>query len=105
MKWNLQIGYWERLTTFANLLAAAQGAAAGKRTRPDVAAYLMNLESVSEDRIPTTRTLLSSLLVKMVPSRVALKVGTHFAMGKPSHRADGTRSDCGRPPKKPAATE
>lgn len=36
---------WEGLTSFANLLAAAQGAAAGKRNRPDVAAFLMDLET------------------------------------------------------------
>ena len=34
-------------------------------------------EVVSEDRIPTTRTGLSSLLAKMPASRVALEVGTH----------------------------
>lgn len=34
-------------------------------------------EVVSEDRIPTTRTGLSSLLSKMTPSRVVLEVGTH----------------------------
>jgi retron-type reverse transcriptase len=35
---------WPALTSFANLLAAAEAAAAGKRKRPDVAAFLMNLE-------------------------------------------------------------
>jgi RNA-directed DNA polymerase len=35
---------WDGLTSFANLLAAAEAAAAGKRRRPDVAAFLMNLE-------------------------------------------------------------
>jgi hypothetical protein len=35
---------WPELTSFANLLAAAEAAAAGKRKRPDVAAFLMNLE-------------------------------------------------------------
>lgn len=35
---------WAQLTGFANLLAAAEAAAAGKRKRPDVAAFLMNLE-------------------------------------------------------------
>jgi retron-type reverse transcriptase len=36
---------WSELTSFANMLAAAQAAAAGKRRRPDVAAFLLNLES------------------------------------------------------------
>ncbi len=36
---------WPELTSFANLLAAAEGAAVGKRKRPDVAAFRMNLES------------------------------------------------------------
>lgn len=35
---------WAELTSFANLLAAAQKAAAGKRSRPDVAAFTLNLE-------------------------------------------------------------
>ena len=35
---------WPELTGFANLLAAAQAAAAGKRRRPDVAAFLLDLE-------------------------------------------------------------
>ena len=35
---------WPDLTSFANLLAAAEVAAAGKRKRPDVAAFLMDLE-------------------------------------------------------------
>jgi retron-type reverse transcriptase len=35
---------WADLTSFANLLAAAEAAAAGKRKRPDVAVFLMNLE-------------------------------------------------------------
>lgn len=35
---------WPDLTSFANLLRAAESAAAGKRKRPDVAAFLMNLE-------------------------------------------------------------
>jgi RNA-directed DNA polymerase len=35
---------WQGLTSFANLLAAAEAATAGKRRRPDVAAFLMNLE-------------------------------------------------------------
>ncbi|MBI1791857.1 MAG: group II intron reverse transcriptase domain-containing protein [Acidobacteria bacterium] len=35
---------WPDLTSFANLLGAAEAAAAGKRKRPDVAAFLMNLE-------------------------------------------------------------
>ena len=37
-------GLWEGLTSFANLLAAAEGAAAGKRKRPDVAAFEIDLE-------------------------------------------------------------
>jgi retron-type reverse transcriptase len=37
-------GVWGNLTSFGNLLAAAEAAAAGKRRRPDVAAFLMNLE-------------------------------------------------------------
>ncbi len=35
---------WPELTGFSNLLEAARAAAAGKRHRPDVAAYLLNLE-------------------------------------------------------------
>lgn len=35
---------WPELTSFANILAAAEAAAAGKRQRPDVAAFLLNLE-------------------------------------------------------------
>src|SRR5271157_330956 len=35
---------WEELTSFANLLTAARRAAAGKRTRPDVAVFLLDLE-------------------------------------------------------------
>jgi len=35
---------WPDLTSFANLLSAAEAAAAGKRKRPDVAAFLMDLE-------------------------------------------------------------
>lgn len=35
---------WDDLVSFGNLLAAAEAAAAGKRTRPDVAAFLLNLE-------------------------------------------------------------
>ena len=35
---------WPALTSFANLLAAAESAAAGKRKRPDVATFLLNLE-------------------------------------------------------------
>ncbi len=35
---------WPDLTSFANLLEAAEAAAAGKRKRPDVAAFLLNLE-------------------------------------------------------------
>lgn len=35
---------WGQLTGFPNLLAAAQTAAAGKKKRPDVAAFLLNLE-------------------------------------------------------------
>ena len=37
-------GLWPELTSFAKLLAAAEAAAAGKRKRPDVAAFRMNLE-------------------------------------------------------------
>ena len=36
---------WPGLVSFANLLAAARRAAAGKRSRPDVAFFLMNLET------------------------------------------------------------
>jgi RNA-directed DNA polymerase len=40
-----RIGHlWPGLTSFSNLLAAAEAAAAGKRKRPDVAAFLLNLE-------------------------------------------------------------
>ena len=35
---------WPQLTSFENLLASAQAAAAGKRSRPDVAAFLLDLE-------------------------------------------------------------
>ena len=35
---------WPEVTSFANLLGAAEAAAAGKRKRPDVAAFLLNLE-------------------------------------------------------------
>jgi len=37
-------GLWPVLTSFANLLAAAEAAGAGKRKRADVAAFRMNLE-------------------------------------------------------------
>ena len=37
-------GLWPQLSSFANLLAAAEAAAAGKRDRPDVATFLMELE-------------------------------------------------------------
>ena len=37
-------GLWPELTSFANLLAAADAASEGKRKRPDVAAFRMNLE-------------------------------------------------------------
>jgi len=37
-------GLWAELSSFANLHDAAQAAAAGKRRRPDVAAFLMDLE-------------------------------------------------------------
>jgi retron-type reverse transcriptase len=36
---------WGELTSFANLLAAAEAAAAGKRNRPDVAAFRIDQES------------------------------------------------------------
>lgn len=36
---------WPKVSSFANLLAAAKRAAAGKRSRPDVAAFTLNLES------------------------------------------------------------
>jgi retron-type reverse transcriptase len=36
---------WPALTSFENLLAAALAAASGKRGRPEVAAYLLNLET------------------------------------------------------------
>ena len=40
-----RIGHlWPELTSFANLLLAAEAAAAGKRKRPDVAAFMMDLE-------------------------------------------------------------
>ena len=35
---------WPELTSFANLVAAAEAAAAGKRKRPDVAAFRIDLE-------------------------------------------------------------
>ena len=35
---------WPELTSFGNLLESARAAAAGKRSRPDVAAFLMGLE-------------------------------------------------------------
>ena len=35
---------WPELTSFSNLLAAANGAAAGKRKRSDVSRFLLNLE-------------------------------------------------------------
>ena len=35
---------WPEVTSFANLLAASEAAAAGKRKRPDVAAFLLELE-------------------------------------------------------------
>ena len=35
---------WPELTSFANLLDSAHAAAAGKRSRPDVAAFLLDLE-------------------------------------------------------------
>lgn len=35
---------WPALTSFSNLLRAAEAAAAGKRRRPDVAGFLLNLE-------------------------------------------------------------
>jgi len=37
-------GLWETVVSFENLHEAARRAALGKRTRPDVAAFLMNLE-------------------------------------------------------------
>ena len=37
-------GLWPDIVSFSNLLRAAEKAAAGKRTRTDVAALLMNLE-------------------------------------------------------------
>ena len=37
-------GLWPELTSFANLLAAAEAASEGKRKRPDVAAFRMDLE-------------------------------------------------------------
>lgn len=36
---------WEQVTSFGNLLAAARAAAAGKRQRPDVARFLLDLEN------------------------------------------------------------
>ena len=35
---------WPQITSFENLLAAARGAARGKRCRADVASFLLNLE-------------------------------------------------------------
>lgn len=35
---------WPQLASFGNLLQAARGAAAGKRSRPDVASFILNLE-------------------------------------------------------------
>ena len=35
---------WPRVTSFSNLLGAAEAAAAGKRKRPDVAAFLLGME-------------------------------------------------------------
>src|ERR1700679_3315389 len=35
---------WPSITSFENLVAAARAAAAGKRRRPDVAAFTLNLE-------------------------------------------------------------
>lgn len=37
-------GLWPEIVSFSNLLRAAEKAAAGKRSRTDVAAFLMNLE-------------------------------------------------------------
>ena len=48
-------GLWPDLTSFPNLLRAAHRAAAGKRSRPDVAAFLLNLE-------PNLVTLRAALL-------------------------------------------
>ena len=36
---------WNGIASFAALLGAAERAAAGKRTRPDVAAFFLDLES------------------------------------------------------------
>jgi len=36
---------WAGLTSFENLLAAAESAAMGKRSRPDVAAFLLGMET------------------------------------------------------------
>lgn len=38
-------GLWPEIVSFSNLLHAAEKAAAGKRTRPDVAAFLLDLEA------------------------------------------------------------
>ncbi len=35
---------WSEIASFHNLLSAVESAAAGKRTRPDVAGFLLNLE-------------------------------------------------------------
>jgi hypothetical protein len=35
---------WPQITSFENLLGAARDAARGKRSRPDVASFLLNLE-------------------------------------------------------------
>ena len=37
-------GLWPEIVSFSNLLSAAEKAAAGKRSRPDVAGFLLNLE-------------------------------------------------------------
>ena len=37
-------GLWPEIVSFSNLLIAAEKAAAGKRARRDVAAFLINLE-------------------------------------------------------------
>ncbi|SPE40808.1 hypothetical protein SBA3_3930002 [Candidatus Sulfopaludibacter sp. SbA3] len=38
-------GLWETVVSFENLHEAARRASLGKRRRPDVAAFLMNLET------------------------------------------------------------
>jgi hypothetical protein len=38
-------GLWEQVVSFENLLRAAEAASAGKRRRPDVARFVLDLET------------------------------------------------------------